>query len=83
VILRLRILKIKLDVCSQDDGDCKAEALSDSSSCSSAAVLSNFQVVCGLHMSRVHAALCFSLGQPFYGWFRMAILVLQPVSTGF
>jgi len=32
--------------------------------------------------SRVHAALCFGLGQPFYGWFRMANPVLQPVSTG-
>jgi len=68
-------------VCSQDDRDRKAEALSDSSICSSAAVLSKFQMMGGLH-GAAFTRLFLNIGQPFYGCFRMAILVLQPVSTG-
>ena len=32
--------------------------------------------------SRVHAASCSHLGQPFYGWLRSLVPFLQPVSTG-
>ena len=49
---------------------------------SSTASTLNNRTIDGLHRAAFTRLLRFDLGQPFYGWFRMANPVLQAVSTG-
>jgi hypothetical protein len=49
---------------------------------SSTASTLNNRTIDGLHRAAFTRLLRFDLGQPFYGWFRMANPVLQPISTG-